>query len=560
MLSLEYPHYIAGITAANTSLRRGLVYAIVEDGVGRLDSLVHAALSAAGQERVCLVAPHRQLEVILGSGPAGALDAQLASGQLSILESDLQGGAEAAEEVARLATELAHFNQQAADLVLLDHADALFGDDDHDNLALLRQLRDWAERDNNILLLVLRRESADAADPLRWLRPCAALLGGIARLRVRQSQQTWQTFHWHHADGVSSDLIQALLVDADGRYHLAQAEASGNEAPEADDAMRILALRGVLQAGETAGPGWQLLEDTATLQAEAAAHVTATILLPFAAGSSFDALARTVLSLRSSGGRRVKIVVREMNHNMRQSQEALLMHLGANLVTPAGISLSRFVSLCMAVQGQVFNHALPPSFEAAVAAAMPDQHQGYLAPAAFIAAVQSSMQRGHETRIESCMVRLTLVSGLTPLDAMRYCEIRRAGDLITADADAVYLFLYACRDADLTAALKFLFRMPVSELFSAESRYPTPRDIAGACAGLARSARGAADLTEALAQATALAPAKTQVAVAAPANTGPAARRHVAVAPAVRRPLPLLPKLTVAWTAPEQRDTIPSTS
>ncbi len=550
----DHPRYFAGITAANTSLRRGLVYALAEDGLARLDHLIYAMLRQADAHGVCLVAPRRQLGEIVACGPAGALAAQLADGHLTMFESAFTGGA---GQVALLAEELAQVGRQAhqhSTTVLLDHADVLFGEDVQHNLVLARQLRDWAERDNKILVLVLRSAQADALDPMRVLRPCAALFGGIARLCGRQGQQTWQTFHWHHADGVSSDIIQPLLVDDAGACRLAPPQASRNAAPADDEALHMLALRGALLGGETAGAGWQLLDDAATLQAEAAIHPSATLMLPFDGGASFDGLARTVLDLRRSCGRRVKIVVRELHQHMRQSQEALLMHLGANLVMPAGISLSRASSLCVAVRDQVFQHELPASYEMAVAAAMPEQQQGYLAPDAFLAAVQSSMQRCQEYRIESCMVRLTLVKGLTPLDALRYCQTRRAGDLVTADADAVYLFLYACREADLAAAMKSLLRLPLSELFSVESRYPTARDIADACAALARRARGVADLGAALAATTIQQPGKAlasaAVAVAGTTNNGPAPQRHVAVAPASRRPLPLVSRLTVAWTAP----------
>lgn len=546
MVYSEHPCYFAGITAANTSLRRGLVYALAEDGRARLDQLLYATLDQADAHGACLVAPRRQLGDILAYGPAGALDGRLASGQVTLFESVFAGDA---GQLARLTEELAHFSQQAT-ILLLDHADALFGADVQHNLALARQLRNWAERDNKIVVLVLRNVAADALDPMRVLRPCATLFGGIARLCGQQGQQTWETFHWHHADGVSSDLVQPLHADGDGAWRLAAPQASRNAAPANDDALHLLALRGALLGGETAGAGWQVLADAATLQTEAATHVAATLMLPFDGSASFDALARTVLNLRRTCGPRVKIVVRELHQHMRQSQEALLLHLGANLIMPAGISLSRVASLCMAVRDQVFQHALPASYEMAVAAAMPDQQQGYLAPQAFLAAVQSSMRRCQEYRIESCMVRLTLVKGLTPLDALRYCQTRRAGDLVTADADAVYLFLYACREADLGAALTSLLRLPLSELFSVESRYPTARDIADACAALARRARGVADLSAALAATSTERPTRALVPAAVAANNGPAPQRHLAVAPASRRPLPLASRLTVAWTAP----------
>ena len=545
MFSELLPLYFSVCPAPNASLRHGYVYAIAEDGVGSLDAMVAATLAAPMEERACLVAPRQRLDAIVQSAPPGLLDSRLAAGQICMLETAGERGMAPAQQLTRLADELAHFQLQGPALVLLDHAETLFGDDDQHNLALARQLRSWAERDNKILVLLLRRSSAEAADPLLAVRAVSPHFAGIARLRQMHALKLWQTFHWHHAEGLVSNMVQRLLCDADGKYSLAAPEAGLRELP-ADEEMTIMALRTVLLPDESAGAGWQMADDMAGLQELAAGSVSATLLLPFSQGVSFDTLARSVLSLRTACGRRVKIVVRETNLRMRQSQEALLLHLGASLVVPAGISLSRCLNMCTALQGQVFSHMLPASFEEAVAGTMPEQLQGYLPPAAFVDAVKASMKRSHENRIESSMVRLTLVKGLTPLDALRYCDLRRIGDLATADGTAVYLFLYACREADLQTALDGLFRLPVSELFIAESRYTTARDIDGLCKGLARSGIGAADLTEALSRAVKHAAPAPRVPAGPRNNNGPVPLRHAGAAPAARRALPVIRKLTVA--------------
>jgi len=412
-----------------------------------------------------------------------------------------------------------------------------------------RCLRDWAEREENTIVLALRRAGAETADPSACLVPLGPIFAGIARLRYAYGAPVWESFHWHHPRGCLAGRTLHLTSPADGRFELVEHTLDSSATGPASDDARVLAQRNVLLAGEGPGTGWEMVEDLELMARAAAGATGATVLLGFAPGVSFDALARCVLALRAASGRRLKIVVRELNARMRQSQEALVLRLGANLVVPAGVTWGRFLGLLGSVQGQVFPHVVPDSFEDAVGAALPDERSGYLAPAGFVAAVDDTMRRSQTLRIENALVRLELVSGLEPLDALRYCAPRRAGDLCTADGQAVYVFLYACREVDVRMTLERLFTLPVSELFAGESRLFGAQEILDAAAALGRVAAQLPDFSAELERAAAAPAVPKLSAVESAAHNGPAATRHAAPAPAVRRPLPVRRPLSTASTS-----------
>ncbi|HEY5801882.1 MAG TPA: BcsE family c-di-GMP-binding protein, partial [Burkholderiaceae bacterium] len=269
------------------------------------------------------------------------------------------------------------------------------------------------------------------------------------------------------------------------------------------------------------------------------------VVLVFSGSAAFDPLARCIHGLRARCGPRLKIVVRELNLRLRYSQEALLLRLGANLIVPAEVGFARFLGLAGMVQGQVYAHPIVPSYEAAVADATPEKEQGYLPPAAFIQAVAAMLDASRALNMQEVLVRMPLGYGLQPLDALRYCAIKRAGDLCTADDQSVYLFLHACREGDVDMTLERLFKLPVAEFFSSESRYFSPDQIQHAIDELQQRCHHGAypDLSTELARASlqpqpAIAgPALQAENAAAPARGAPTAVRYAAPPAAERRPL-----------------------
>lgn len=79
--------------------------------------------------------------------------------------------------------------------------------------------------------------------------------------------------------------------------------------------------------------------------------------------------------------------------------------------------------------------------------------------------------------VQSILVRLPLAPGITALDALRACDIKRKGDICTAIPESIYVFLFACREGDVDLALDHIFTLPIDVLFEGQLRFPIPTTI-----------------------------------------------------------------------------------
>ncbi|WP_176442439.1 cellulose biosynthesis protein BcsE [Noviherbaspirillum humi] len=461
----------------------GCLYAILED-----DDRLAAATVAAILEGLptaaafCLVSPKQPDRFFNG---ATALDAAVQSGRLMVL-ADASKGKKRAQSAATnsalsidaLMSELDYWSKKSGrrdSVLVIDMVSLAF----EPTASSLRRLRQRAERDAQAMVLLFRQPAFLDNRLLAGLNACAASLAGLVGLHCRHEQIKLDLHHWCGRHGMLAARRLPLTWTGDGRI-AAQPEEQGRDAPPALSAQlpasadedQVVALSSSLAKGESLPAGWrQVDDDFDKLPRALAGAIAATVVLPFVPGTNFDALLRCVFQLRRRHGARLKIVVREVGARLRYSQETLVTRLGANLVVPGEIGRGRFLSLVGMLRGQVFPHGLPSSFEQALHEAMPDQEQGYLAPQDFCRAVRRSLDRSRHTGIDSVLLRLPPAFGLGPLDALRFCAIKRAGDMCSADRGNVYLFLYACREDDVGLTLERLFGLPMGELFASEERF-----------------------------------------------------------------------------------------
>ncbi|EGI77353.1 hypothetical protein HGR_06941 [Hylemonella gracilis ATCC 19624] len=364
-----------------------------------------------------------------------------------------------------------------AQLLVINGMDTLFPALDE---ATLRFWRTCAEQEDRAVVLLFREH----ARALSALRPMVHVVAGLAELKSRYGATTLGIFHWFHREGLLASRSVAVRQGSRGALEVCepprgtQASNALTTPPPAADEAQFIAMGSVFAPQEKAPSGWRITDDDlALVQALGEDAVAATFVLAFTPETDFDPLARCIYGLRKRGGPRVKILVREVGTRLRYNQETLAVRLGANLVVPAELSTARFLSLSTMVQGQVFPHSLPSSYEQALKTSMPEQERGYQPPAEFTRTVRAALAQSQVLGVQVALVRLPLAYGLQPLDALRYCTIKRAGDLCGADAASVYLFLYACRENDVDATLKRLFTLPVGELFTGDDRLLSPRAI-----------------------------------------------------------------------------------
>lgn len=529
---------IGNLPAAAASLSSGSVYAVVHDEDVPILAVVWPTLLAGCQAGPVQWVTERDPDKELASSAtayAGRMRQALESGRVS---SFLWGGSAPLPVLQRILAELDYFGSAMGGLVVLDGADRLFDSTDPKAAdAAIAACHRWAERNACALLLLCTRRVGHT-DPVETLQVAAHRLGGFARFRHVDHELGWDVFHWFGPEGVLAGRSLRLSSCADEGLAMVADKAPQQAFDVAADEDAVFITRAALPAEQPFPASWHVAESFDALGTAAAAATAATIVLHYDPATSLDTLARVVFGLRQSRGSRIKIVVREINVRMRYSQEQLITRLGANLVVAAEVVFSRFLGLVDMVQRQVFSRPLAADYEAAVMAVAEVSERGYLTPPAFAEAVAAIMTRARVLSIQSALIRLPLVRGLSPADALRYCSVRRSGDLCTADADSVYVFLFACRESDIGFTLDRLFRLPVSELFEGEERCLSPETIRHALETLAEAAAAAQwpDLGAAFSAGAGPAELAAQaVPSASPSRVG--VRR--APAPAVRRPLPL---------------------
>ncbi|MFO6418798.1 cellulose biosynthesis protein BcsE [Hylemonella sp. W303a] len=487
------PHSAYGLSILNLApalhMERGKVYAIVgEDDAPSAALLWRTLLDASEKERnAALVSAPGVAENLAQSGLQAEAHEAIRRKRIAVFETVPPARTAPPPKPAAnlahaqgLAQDLTHLERQTgrrAQLLVINGMETLFPALDE---ATLRFWRTHAEQEDRAVVLLFREH----ARSLSALRPMVHVVAGLVELKSRYGATTLGIFHWFHREGLLAGRSVAVRQGSQGALEVcepqrgAQAANPLSSAPPATDEAQFIAMGSVFAPQEKAPSGWRITDDDlALVQALGEDAVAATFVLAFTHETDFDLLARSIFGLRQRGGPRVKILVREVGTRLRYNQETLAVRLGANLVVPAELSTARFLSLSTMVQGQVFPHSLPSSYEQALKTSMPEQERGYLPPAEFTRAVRAALAQSQVLGVQVALVRLPLAYGLLPLDALRYCSIKRAGDLCGADSSSVYLFLYACRENDVDATLKRLFTLPVGELFTSDDRLHSPRAI-----------------------------------------------------------------------------------
>ncbi len=530
---------IEDLPDAASQLVPGRVYAVVAGDRRLARQLARAIVADAG--RCALAIADANTAAYLHEP---ALLQQWEAGDLPVFNLQLSDRPATRLRVERLTEEFDHYHLGRRGLLVIDPADGLLDMGDADHLdAQLGAYRQWAHRHGCALLLFLDDVTREPAK-LHALMSCADDFAGIARLATREGATHWSPMHWFSELGMHGSGSYRLEHGAGGRWRCVDAEqlqlTSGDEhlssVPAALDDGLVYCTRAAVADSTGLPDNWQVYDDIAGLRAASHEAINGTLIIHYDRSTAFEALAREVHAIRQHHGRTAKLLVREIGVTMRHYQEKLLLRIGANRVVPAAVGFSRFVGIPEQMHGQVFSGELSESYEEAVASLLPPVEPGYHPVPDFIRAVAGMQHDSQALELQSALIRLNPLPGITVVDALALCRLKRHGDIVTADRSSLYLHLFACREVDVPVALAHVFELPVSAVFVDQVRYS---DVAAIEKLLDQLQQGYAagemeDLSESLA-------ARGTEEPAAPTATAPAAAvfqpREVADAQPVTLPL-----------------------
>lgn len=460
-------------------MRAGSLYALVEQHSGATLACITGSVAEA-------LKMDRQVVVVTADGDALLqalaqmdVDSQRAMSRgwlrIYIHSADISLQSKHAD-TTRYLDEFDYYGISPGSLLIINDASALY---DWTAARLFqrqaRQYRRWCTESNVTCLQTFPARASMIKKPLDMLRSADASYAGLACLRLYGESLSWETLHWRVRDGVLLSREYGLQIDARG--HLLAADGLELHLRErrmllAPDNDRVIATAAAVHGDSHVPLEWQIVDDYDALLSAAEDAVAATYILHNGNLENFNSLAATTHTLRQRAGKALKIIVRERQFQLRHSHERMLLHLGANTVAYLELNMSRLLSLVESLRDQVYHREVSGDLNKALAAVLAPMFCGYMRPVEFAAAVSDTLARHHELSLESALVRLPLLPEVAHLTALRACKISRAGDLYTADANSVYLFLFGCREFDIAPTVDRLFNPPVAELFKGQINFP----------------------------------------------------------------------------------------
>ncbi|HKT99247.1 MAG TPA: cellulose biosynthesis protein BcsE, partial [Paraburkholderia sp.] len=353
----------------------------------------------------------------------------------------------------------------------------------HDPATLARQgaqLANWCTQHRHGVLLVAEPPGLSEEQP--GLAAFQARFAGAAQLLQTQGQFHWEVAFWRAGEAVlGSQSLPLRFAAIDHRLMITSPSGTfessiGEVGLLAPDEGRVIVSRDAVLNERVLPPSWQVVDDNEAVLAAARTAVAATVILEFGASRQLESLAEQVHTLRLQCGNALKIIVREEAVAMRY--ESLMLNLGANRVVPRHTTLSQVEAIVESLQGQVYSRPVPADYRQALAGVMHGEETGYVGAARFVELVDAAVERSRVIQLPSVLIRLALMPEVAHVDALKACLLRRAGDIVTAAGDSLYVFFFACRLGDADAVLQRVFKRPLAELFQGEQRCGDPKSIA----------------------------------------------------------------------------------
>ena len=449
------------------------------------------------------------LDALLG---VPALQAAYASGRLRawLLPARAQGRLRH-EGLAGFAREVRRAGASADSAVCVLDANALVAGASVAQLRRLSgQLRRWGRRLRGpaALMFPVHRmdgpEGAAGADPMAAARLVVGTFDHVAELSVVSEGPVLTLHRW---DGEHSAVLHAsyglrLLRDsgdpaAPPRLHYGGSLLQGAipRLVQAPDAADVLATLSSLRGQSRVPPAWNVLPGLQALEQAAQRSIGATVLLDAGGEDGFAAVAALVHRLRSARPRSLKIIVRDTRGDLRAHMEQALLRLGATAVVYREVGFARLLRIVEEHQSLVHTRPVETDCAATIQACAAPPARGYLAPRAFALQLRETLARTRLVALEHCLVYLQLHPRVPHLDALRAARPARDGDLLSADAHGIYVFLFACTQADLDEVLQRLFNLPLEQCFYAQKVDASESDIQATLERLYAAAPGLPDFS-----------------------------------------------------------------
>lgn len=382
--------------------------------------------------------------------------------------------------LAPLTKDLAQAGLTSHQAIFCMPANTLFaGKNMHQLHRVSNELRHWCRGRHRpvVLCFAPTREDDGVAGMVRSMR---SVFLHVASMGVEMGHPGLYLERWDSVKGAVFDERYGLIPKENGLrlgYDGSLTRGAVPELAQAIDQFDVFATRAIVHGKKGVPLHWKIVETDDDLKIATKNSIAATVLIDTGLSEDFEVKARLVHQLRLGHPRTLRILLRETQRKLRTHCEQALLGLGANAVLYREMGFSRLLQFLQDSGRRAYTGEVHIDYEQALGGFMPVAERGYQNPRKFCDLVRTMLKRTKGIGLSHCLVRTQVLSRIPHLDAIRASKVSRDGDLITADEDALYIFLFSCREPDLEDTLGRLFTLPLSQLFSDQSSDCTAEGI-----------------------------------------------------------------------------------
>jgi cellulose biosynthesis protein BcsE len=339
----------------------------------------------------------------------------------------------------------------------------------------LNTLKEWAQSSENTLFLFFNTSDNEAKSAL-FLHEHQTAFTGLVTITGNISPQQWKIDHWFG--------LQSLVANQQFQIHTQNNRwsVSTNHAPAVqnlpqtelrDHPSTVYVDQYASEFSDELNKDWHICSNQTELLEKAEKDQYATLIIHVYLSTNLKQLAHFVLTLRQRCGRYLKVIIREVNTQLRLTEQNLLRRLGANIVISANLPIFTVNNIIDAIRNSYFSDEINDDFESTYQRAHIVQTKGYLPATQFVEQCRQLINTSALYDIKISLVELVCSAGLAPLDTVKFCQCQRNGDVFTLTDHAVYFFLYGCREEYLNATLSHILGVNSGTIFKAQTDYLT---------------------------------------------------------------------------------------
>lgn len=309
---------------------------------------------------------------------------------------------------------------------------------------------------------------ASNSDLRRQLLTFNDVVDGVINMTQEASVYSLEYDFWHHSEGViAAETINYQhknnqLIVLTPENEAVQSYRATNQDFDEDD---VWLVKSAVPADTKLPAYYKVIEGNDALYEKAFKMKAATLVFAVTRYTDLSLLARECFSLRKQCGRKLKLVIQNVDGIIRHQDECLFLTLGVNLILYSFSEPSRLLSQIQSIQGFQFSRPLPSSIDDVLKYSDSVLHKGYLPLIDFAKQVTKHSDSAANLGVSGVLVVLELLPRIDAIHPLHLFHVKREGDIFSYVDAQVYLYLHACREHDVDSAIKHLFKLDITDFF-----------------------------------------------------------------------------------------------